>query len=130
LDAATAIAAHAAMLGQSLQAFEPVGWCEELITAATDADVRQLPRLYTAASLCLFRDRPNDALAYARTAVALDADDRYDPFPNGWSRFREANTHHFIGDLDTALEIFSELASRPGPAHVRGACGQAAVLVG
>jgi tetratricopeptide (TPR) repeat protein len=78
----------------------------------------------------LFRDRPTNALEYARTAAAQEADERYDPFPNGWSRFREANTHHFMGDLDTALEIFSELASRSGPAHVHGACGRAAVLVG
>ena len=43
------LAAHGVMLGQSLQAFEPVVWCEGLIPEATKADVRQLPRLYTAA---------------------------------------------------------------------------------
>ena len=130
LEVATSLAAHSAMLGQSLQAFEPVGWCEELLGAATDADVRQLPRLYTAASLCLFRDRPDDALRYVRSAVAQEAHGGYDAFPHGLSRFREANTLHFIGDLDGALAIFSDLAAQPGPSHVRGACGQGWILVG
>jgi predicted ATPase/class 3 adenylate cyclase len=130
LDVATTVAAHAAMLGQSLQTFEPVGWCEELVAAATDGRVRQLPRLCAGASLCLFQGRPNDSLAYAHQAVALETEDGYDPFLHGVSRFREANAHHFMGDLDTALEIFSELAAQPGPAHVRGACGQASVLIG
>ena len=121
LDVATSLAAHSAMLGQSLQAFEPVGWCEELLGAATDADVLQLPRLHTAASLCLFQDRPDDALRHAHRAVALEQTGRYDPFPSDLSRFREANTLHFIGDLDGALAIFSELAAQPGQSHVRGA---------
>ena len=42
---ATAIAAHSTMLSFALQRFEPVGWAEEILDAATTAQVAQLPRL-------------------------------------------------------------------------------------
>ena len=45
------------LLASPLQRFEPVGWAEEILAAATAADLPQLPRLYTAASLCLFTGR-------------------------------------------------------------------------
>lgn len=127
-DTAVAIAAHTAMLALSLQRFEPVGWAEELLPAATASEVSQLPRLYTAASLCLFSDRSDDAVTYARAAVELEDDPRYDPFPHNLSSFREANAHYFAGRLDIALEIFTRLTDGTGPAHVCGLCGQAAVL--
>ena len=60
LDTAAAIAAHTAMLGYALQRFEPVGWAEEILDAATAADVPQLPRLYTAASALLADRAPDD----------------------------------------------------------------------
>jgi len=47
LNVATDVAAHAALMGFSVQLFETVGWAEELLPAATHADVRRLPRLYT-----------------------------------------------------------------------------------
>ena len=53
LVTAAAIAAHTAMLACALQRFEPVGWAEEILDAATAADLPQLPRLYTAASALL-----------------------------------------------------------------------------
>ena len=81
LVTAVAIAAHTALLGFVRQRFEAVGWAEEILEAATDADVRQLPRLYTAASNCLYTGRPEVAVGYAQTAIALEADGRYDPFP-------------------------------------------------
>ena len=77
---------HRPCLGYVLQRFEPVGWAEEILDAATAADVRQLPRLYTAASVCTETGRPDDAVGYARTAVALAADPRYDPFEPGSER--------------------------------------------
>ncbi len=36
-----------------LRRYESVGWAEEILDAATAAELSQLPRLYTAASLCM-----------------------------------------------------------------------------
>lgn len=44
---ATDIAAHAALMGFSVQLFETLGWAEELLPAAAAADVPRLPRLAT-----------------------------------------------------------------------------------
>ena len=71
LDTAVAIAAHTTILGYMLLRFEPVGWADEILDAATAADVRQLPRLYTAASACSQIGRRQVAVGYAHTAVAL-----------------------------------------------------------
>jgi predicted ATPase len=68
LVTAVAIAAYTTVLCFFRQRFEPVGWAEEILQAATDADVAQLPRLYTAASNCLHRP------ARRRRAVRADRD--------------------------------------------------------
>src|SRR5262249_34185975 len=52
LDTAVAIASHTTLLGVLLLRYESVGWVNEIIDAATAEDIRQLPRLYTAASFC------------------------------------------------------------------------------
>ena len=49
MEVATDIAAHAALMGFSVQLFETLAWAEELLEPAAAADVRRLPRLYTAA---------------------------------------------------------------------------------
>jgi predicted ATPase/tetratricopeptide (TPR) repeat protein len=116
LVTAVAIAAHTAMMGFVRQRFEPVGWAEELLEAATSADVRQLPRLYTAASVCAYTGRPEEAVGYAQTAIALEADDRYDHFTGFNSpRGREAEAHRFAGRNDRRLEIYRSLAAQTGP---------------
>ena len=89
LVTAAAIAAHTTMMAWSLQRFlEPVGWAEEILDAATAAELPQLPRLYTAAALCSYAGRPDAAVGYAHAAVVLQADPRYDPFDVGWSEPR------------------------------------------
>jgi hypothetical protein len=121
LVTAVAIAAHATMLGFIRQRFEPVGWAEEVLDAATVADVVQLPRLYTAASVCEYMGRPEDAVRYAQTAVALEAAGSYE-FLTGiyGSRFREAEAHRFAGRNDLRLEIYRSMAAQPGPDQVIG----------
>jgi predicted ATPase len=115
LKTAAAIAAHATMLGFQRQRFEPAGWAEEILEAATDADVAHLPRLFTAASVCAYTGRPEAAVAYAQTAIALEDDDRYDPFTADYSpRIREAEAHRFAGRNDQRLAIYRNLAARPG----------------
>jgi len=118
LVTAVAIAAHTAQLGFFRQRFEAVGWAEEILERATDADVRQLPRLYTAASNCLYTGRPEVAVGYAQTAIALEADGRYDPFPAFYTpRGREAEAHRFAGRNERRLEIYRSLADQPDPDH-------------
>src|SRR5439155_3978941 len=60
-DVATDIAAHAALMGFSVQLFESLAWAEELLEAATTAGVRRLPRLLTAAGYACFTGRAETA---------------------------------------------------------------------
>jgi hypothetical protein len=128
LDTAAAVAAHTAVLGETLQRFEAVGWAEEILVAAQAADLAQLPRLYTAASFCMFTGRPEQAVGYAQAAVALAADARFHPFDPAWTRYREAVAHILAGRLDRYLEICAGLEGQPGAGHVLGKCGQLLAL--
>ena len=74
LRIATVIAAHAAIMSWPLQRFEPVGWAEEILEAVVEADLPQLPRLYVAASLCLYGGRPDVGVTYAEEAERLELD--------------------------------------------------------
>ena len=123
LDDATAIAAHAAIMSWPLQRFEPVSWAEEILDAAVDADLAQLPRLYVAASLCLYGGRPDVGVVYAETAERLEAEQRYDSFVDGWSGMLQALAHLFGGRIDRRVEICTDLATRQGFARVIGLCG-------
>jgi tetratricopeptide (TPR) repeat protein len=121
LTTAVAIAAHSTMLALLRQRFEPVGWAEEILDAATPSEVRQLPRLYAAASVCAYTGRPETAVEYAKTAVALEADGRYDGFSGSYDgRIREAEAHRFAGRNDRRLAIYRDLAADPGPGHADG----------
>jgi predicted ATPase len=112
LETATAIAAHTAVLAFCLLQYESVGWASEILEAATTAKVRQLPRLYTAAGLCMVTGRPDAAVRYAEKAVALQADPNFDGFPSGFSRFLEAGAHLLAaGQADRCLDIATELAN-------------------
>jgi predicted ATPase len=122
LPTAAAIAAHTAMLAYALQRFEPVGWAQEMLEAATAADLPQLPRLYTAAALCWFTGRLDAALDYAQTALTLEADSRYDPFEPGWSSMWEAGVHYYAGRTERYLEVCAGLTAQSGLAHVLGRC--------
>ena len=61
LEVATDIAAHAALMGFSVQLFETLAWAEDLLEPAAAADVRRLPRLYTAAGYACFAGRAEAA---------------------------------------------------------------------
>ena len=128
LTTAAVIAAHTAMIAFALQQFEPVGWVEELLPAATAADLALLPRLYTAASYCMLTGRAEVAVEYAQTAAALGSDPRYQPFANGWTSFLEAAAHLYAGRADRFLEICTTLAAQTGLAHLIGLCGLTNVL--
>ena len=120
LDAATAISAHAVVLGFARSRLEPVSWVEEILESATAADVRQLPRLYTSAAQAMYTGRPDAAVAHAETAIALESDPRYDPFEPGWTRMSEASGYVYTDRLHQYIEIVSQLADAPGPSRVYG----------
>jgi predicted ATPase/class 3 adenylate cyclase/DNA-binding CsgD family transcriptional regulator len=114
LVVATDIAAHAALMGFSVQLFETLDWAEELIQAASAADVPRLPRLYTAAGYACFVGRPDAARQNAHRATELATDDRYDPCDPGYSTFIEALGQVYCGDLDRYIELTGEVAERYG----------------
>jgi tetratricopeptide (TPR) repeat protein len=118
LDAATAIAAHTAFMKSTLQRYESIGWAIELLDAATRADLPQLPRLYSAASNCIFLGRPEDAVRYAQTALGLEADPRYHGFRPPLTAVMEAAGHGIAGRVERAIEICFDVAARPGPVDV------------
>jgi predicted ATPase len=120
LTTATAIAAHTTLLGGGLLRYEPLGWTEEILDAAVAADVPQLPRLYTAASLCSQTGHPEAAVGYAHTAVELAADPRYDPVAPGLARWFEGIALLYSGRTEEALDLATILVGQPGLAHVVG----------
>jgi predicted ATPase len=128
LVTATRIAAHTVMFCQSLQLYEPVGWAEGLLAAATTADVAQLPRLYTAAAFCAHIGRPDTGVEYARRAAELDRNPKYDPFEPSWADLLELVAHILAGHMDVAVAIGRELASRTGLERVAGLATQAMFL--
>ncbi len=123
LATATTIAAHSAIMVWPLQRFEPVGWALEILDEVVAADLPQLPRLYVAASLCLYLGQPDLGVEYAQSATALAADDRYEPFDDGWSEMLEALAHLFGGRIEERIRISTDLVGRTGFARVVGLCG-------
>jgi DNA-binding CsgD family transcriptional regulator len=111
------------MIGVSTELFEAVGWVEEILDAATNADVVRLPRLYTAAGYSCFTGRPEQAVAHAQIAQHLEADPRYDGFEPGWATFIEALAQVYCGRLDRYLELTREVADIPGSARAHGLPG-------
>ncbi|MCU1602619.1 MAG: cyclase [Frankiales bacterium] len=110
---ATDIAAHAALMGFSVELFEAVAWAEELLESA-DADVPRLPRLYTAAGYACFVGRAEAAAANAHRAVELEQIAGYDPCEPGYSTFVEALGQVYCGHLDRYVELTETVATRFG----------------
>ena len=120
LDIATDVAAHAALIGAPAQLFETVTWAEELLDAATSADVARLPRLYTGAGFACFSGRPVSAAEHAHTATELEALPGYDPCEHGLAMFVEALAHVYSGDLERYVELSERVARLPGSARAYG----------
>jgi len=114
LEVATDIAAHSALMGFSVQLFETLAWAEELLAPAAAADVRRLPRLYTAAGYACFAGRAKAARANAHRATELEVDSRYDACEPGYASFIEALGAVYCGDLDRYVELTGSVANRYG----------------
>ncbi len=128
LEVATDVAAHAALMGFSVQLFETVAWAEELLPAATDADVHRLPRLYAAAGYACFVGRAQAAAANAHRATELETQSRYDSCAPGYATFIEALGEVYCGHLDRYVDLTGTVAALPGAASQ--AYGIAAYLDG
>ncbi len=120
LVVATDIAAHAALMGVSIELFETIGWAEELLDAAAAADVPRLPRLYTAAGQACFVGRAEVAAANAHRATELEAQGGYQPCPPGYAMFVEALAQVYCGHLDRYLDLTGAVAQLSGPSRAYG----------
>jgi predicted ATPase/DNA-binding CsgD family transcriptional regulator len=118
IKVATDIAAHAALMGFSVQLFETLAWAEALLDPATAADVARLPRLYTGAGYACFAGRAEAARANAHRATELERDTRYDACEPGYASFIEALGSVYCGDLERYVELTEVVAQRYG--HARG----------
>jgi predicted ATPase/class 3 adenylate cyclase/DNA-binding CsgD family transcriptional regulator len=114
LETATDIAAHSALVGASIQLFETVGWAQDLLVAATRADVGHLPRLYTAAAWGCFTGSAEQAVVAAQTALRLEAEPRYEPCEPGLSGLVEALSQVYAGHLDRYVDAAERVAVLPG----------------
>ena len=111
---ATDVAAHAALMGFSVELFETIGWAEALLDEAARADVRRLPRLYAAAGYACFVGRAAAATAHAHRATELEADPRYESCEPGYAMFIEALGEVYCGNLPRYVELTREVAALPG----------------
>jgi DNA-binding CsgD family transcriptional regulator len=110
----TDIAAHAALMGFSIELFETVAWAEELLESAAGADVPRLPRLYTAAGYACFVGRAEAATVNAHRAVELESMSGYEPCEPGYATFIEALGQVYCGHLDRYVELTGSVATRFG----------------
>ena len=114
VEVGTDIAAHAALMGFSVQLFETLSWAEEQIDAAAAANVPRLPRLYTGAGYACFAGRPAAGRQNAHRATELEEAGGYDPCEPGYSMFVEALCQVYCGDLERYVELTGEVVRRYG----------------
>ena len=108
------MAAHAALMGFSVELFETVGWAEGLLDAAEREDVSRLPRLYAAAGYACFVGRAAAAAANAHRATELESLPGYESCEPGYASFIEALGEVYSGNLDRYLELTRQVAALPG----------------
>jgi len=117
---ATDIAAHAALMGFSVELFETIGWAEGLLDQAEREDVPRLPRLYAAAGYACFVGRAAAAAANAHRAVELETQPGYEPCEPGYATFIEALGRVYCGDLAGYVELTHDVAALPGSSRAYG----------
>jgi predicted ATPase/DNA-binding CsgD family transcriptional regulator len=120
LVVATDIAAHAALMGLTIELFETVAWAEELLESAAGTAVPRLPRLYTAAGYACFVGRAEAATVSAHRAVELESQPGYDPCEPGYATFVEALCEVYCGRLDRYVELTRSVATQFGDARGYG----------
>lgn len=119
-EVATDIAAHAALMGFSVELFETIGWAESLLEAAARADVPRLPRLYAAAGYACFLGRGAVATGNAHRATELEGRPGYESCEPGYATFIEALGQVYCGHLDRYIELTRDVAARSGAGRAYG----------
>ena len=114
LDAASAIAFYAALVGSWLEKYEPATWAEELIEAARAVDHRRLAQLRFMAAECYAAGRHIDAVGYFEAALAGVSSGRYDEVPHDFDALL-GGTYLWVGRPDKWAELCRDtLATRQG----------------
>ncbi|MCX6521497.1 MAG: NB-ARC domain-containing protein [Actinobacteria bacterium] len=114
LAEAVTIAAHTTMIAFPALVLESVGWAREVVDRATDAQLPELPRLLTAASVCTLTGSPRDGRDLARRAQEVASAPGADPFHPAWMAFWELAALRYAGPLERWLEITDEMLTRDG----------------
>jgi predicted ATPase/DNA-binding NarL/FixJ family response regulator len=120
VETAAQVAAHAALMGFSVELFETIAWAEATLPAAVRADVRWLPRLYAAAGYACFVGRAEQATAHAHRAAELEGRPGYECCEPGYATFIEALGQVYCGHLETYVELTRVVAQLPGPGRAYG----------
>lgn len=120
VETASEVAAHAALMGFSVELFETIAWAEAVVPVAAQADVRWLPRLYAAAGYACFVGRAEVATAHAHRASELDGRPGYESCEPGYATFIEALGQVYCGNLDRYVELTREVAALPGRGQAYG----------
>ena len=123
LSTAETIASLATIMLFGRQRFEPVGWAEQLTPLAEQEQLVTLPRLYIAASVCVYAGRPTEAVSYIERAIELEEDSRYQSLERGWSGLLAATAYRYVNEIDRSIEICRSLGAGDGLARVIGHCG-------
>lgn len=117
LDAATAIAYYAALVGFWGVQHEPIRWGEELIEPARATQHRRLAQLYSIATLCFTAGRIDDAVRYADAGKEVLLSGRFDEI----RREAEASLcspYLAIGRPDRWVEWCRIVMALRAPAHI------------
>ena len=120
VEIAADVAAHAALMGFSVELFETIGWAEASLQAADVAEVRRLPRLYAAAGYACFVGRASVAKTNSHRAVELEGRPGYESCEPGYATFIEALGEVYCGNLDRYVELTREVAGLPGRGQAYG----------
>lgn len=117
IEAAGRIAAHAAIVGWLLQRYEPAGWAGQLVEAAVEARIRELPRVLAGASLRMFTGRAPEAATYLEQAQACHSSAEFDPFEADLFLTLQGLSHAFNGRVDRWVEMAESLVDDPEAGH-------------
>jgi len=112
IDSAATIAGKVAYLAAYYHSFEPAGWCVELLDASDIGEHRLLRWLYMGASQRGFLDRPDEAVRYSETGLALPTDG-FEDVAHELERVSLGIAMMFAGDPGGWLAIAREISTSP-----------------
>ena len=124
LDAATAIAGYAGLLGYLVENYEPIAWAQELVDPAHDVDHPRLALLYVIASLSYISGRIEAAVRYSDAGrPVLDSDRAAVPYG---IRAMLGGTYMYVGQNERTIDWCHAELARGGDTH---ACARTGVVI-